>query len=151
LKGEAVLNQEYICLKCGKKIIDSGFRFCPFCGERIESAISLLSSFCSELLKGNDPLTMDLFFEDVNKATPEVEQIVKIVLKQIKREKSSNNIKSPQRRGQRWSEEEDHQLKQEYLNKLPFKDICKNHGRSRHAVQLRIMKLFPEIVVTNER
>lgn len=144
------MSKEYCCQNCGEKIVGFGFRFCPFCGTKIKMQNEYLQQFCSELLKGKDPRNTHLFFDENYEFSPEEEQVINIVLGREKKDERHKKIAHFERRGERWSKAEEEQLKQEYLSKLPIYDICKAHKRSKSAVQLRILNLFPEITLKNK-
>lgn len=48
-----------------------------------------------------------------------------------------------ERVGSVWTEDEDVKLKQEYLNNMSLDDIAKAHGRTRSAIERRILKVMP--------
>lgn len=47
----------------------------------------------------------------------------------------------PPNAGTPWTEEEDLQLRQEFLEKMSIKGMCESHGRTRGAITARLKKL----------
>ena len=52
----------------------------------------------------------------------------------------------PEKAGKPWTEEENEQLKKEIEQKLDIKEIVKNHQRSKRAISLQLLKLYPELL-----
>ena len=62
------------------------------------------------------------------------------------------NTSKPTSGGNKWTAEEDIQLKEEYESHISIKEIAQIHERSTGAINSRIIKLYPEMLnlISNE-
>jgi len=99
-----------------------------------------LISFIDILLNGMDNLTSEKIEKDNIIKSKEMEKILLLTKKSINL-KIKRKINKPEMSGSKWTEEEDEQLKEEYLSNLSIKEISKAHKRSMNSITRRIEKL----------
>jgi len=96
--------------------------------------------FINTLLNDVNPLTGEKLERNHILQYKQMKVILNIVKNSVI-EKNNRENNSLNRVGDKWTLEEDEQLKQEYLKKLSVKKIAKKHGRSKGAIYSRLKKL----------
>ncbi len=110
---------------------------------------SELLEFLNTLLLGIDPNTGEIFDDNHIMSCEYMKQILLLAHKNISKKL---NTSKPTSGGNKWTAEEDIQLKEEYESHISIKEIAQIHERSTGAINSRIIKLYPEMLnlISNE-
>ena len=87
------------------------------------------------LSNGIDPFTGEVFPTDHVCNQPEIIRALNLLLNPPKRKNTPPNAGSP------WSQEEDERLMTEFDSGTPLYELAKLHGRTRGAIQSRLLLL----------
>lgn len=106
--------------------------------------LSYAKEYIRAMAEGIDPNTGELFDEGHICNQVETVRVLYTILRELEQtEKPSGKKEHPNRpnAGAPWTEEEDEQLRQEFLDEKTQKEMCVSHGRTRGAITSRLKKL----------
>jgi DNA-directed RNA polymerase specialized sigma24 family protein len=97
-----------------------------------------------------DPLTGEILDED-HLINEDVVQAILITAQKAIERKILREKNKKESAGAKWTPEEDAQLIEEYKNSLSIKEIAEIHKRSEGSIQSRIVKLWQNQQLENEK
>ena len=101
--------------------------------------------YLEAILNSVDPDTGEFLGEDHVINSAKMQELLALAYNTLSN-KIERQKNKPEKAGKPWTEEENEQLKKEFEQKLDIKEIVKNHQRSKRAISLQLLKLYPELL-----